>query len=537
MEPKVRGIGRGVHVYDFKSLYPSVMVSFNMSPETKRLDVLVNGPIPEGCCRTPNGVAFDLSKVGILVEALLEVLALRDKWKKAKKDHPPGTPGWNYANQMSTAYKVIANGFYGVLSSIWSRFYDPVIGEAITQTAKWLNVRTLEAAENDYFRARGIACRAVYADTDSGYLMGPTEEQMVGFREWCNSELYPRLLREQGCRTNTISIAYEKEYRRIVFNGSAKKLGKLCAKQYCGSYAHYEGKRATEESEPEVKGLACVRGDATRLAARLQKEAIDLLVGGLRLAKDGPVPTDDLARYRALIERHRALVLDGPLPIEDVEKSQGLDKPLRDYAERKRADGATSFPAHVEVAKILQQRGREVREGTRIAYVVADGSVSPMKVIPAEDYTGVEADRWYLWENLVYPATRHLLEGAFPPVDERGRPNVEHDWGRFARVRPKPDKSVLAGQMGLLGGDTWVSPRVASRRGEVRATLGLDDRALFRLEVAARALPGSDRIDLVAMDGGAQVAVSSHCVDLVALERAAAFREACASGVARYYAA
>jgi len=51
IEPKARGFCENVHVCDFKSLYPSIIITWNMSPETKAKDCPVNGPIPVNTCR------------------------------------------------------------------------------------------------------------------------------------------------------------------------------------------------------------------------------------------------------------------------------------------------------------------------------------------------------------------------------------------------------------------------------------------------------------------------------------------------------
>jgi DNA polymerase elongation subunit (family B) len=512
MQPRTHGIARGVHVCDFKSLYPSIMLSFNMSPETKR-QLPSNGPVPPGIARTPTGVSFDTTVEGVLVAALRELLRLRDHYKKLENSLPPGTDEWKRAHNMSTAYKVVANSFYGVLSSYYSRFCDTTIGEGITQTAKWLCKATMAAAEE-----RGW--KGVYSDTDSSYVQGPTEDEFRAFTVWCNTELYPRLLREQGCVENHIRVAYEKEFETIVF---------LAAKKYVARYAHREGKRATEESEPEIKGMEYVRGDALRLACTMQGEVIDMLVGRLHEARDGgAVPTTDLARYNAVLARYRELVLEGELGVDDLKLSKALNKPLREYAVKTKNDGtAAGQPPHVQVAHVLKERGEEVREGTRIDYVVADGSRSPMRVIPASDYTGTEADRYYLWESLVYPPTQRLVEAAFPPADERGRPRVEHDWSRWAKVRPSEGRGrnrVLEGQQALFGGglrpgvpttspsvppaalsapgDTRVSPPAPIRpRYEVRAALG-DDDEMLALEALVAAHPGGDDLDVVLAVGG-----------------------------------
>lgn len=450
MQPRTRGIAKDVHVADFASLYPSIILTFNMSPDT-RANANVNGPIPDGVARAPTtGVSFRVDHDGILPTALREMIRLRKAWNDKKASLPPGTPEWHEADRRSTAYKVAANSFYGVVGSAFSRYYDRSVAESVTQTGVWLIKQTNAEAEK-----RGMS--VVYTDTDSLYVQGATRDGFDSFVKWCNAELYPELLKKQGCRENTIKLAYEKEFARIVF---------ASAKRYAGSYRHYKGKEATANSKPEVKGLEYKRGDAAKLARTLQACVIDLLVGGLGLTKDGPVPTDDLERYHALLSKVRDYVLHKDrLPLDEVKLSKALSKPLREYAPKVSTHGKESESAHITVAKILLERGQEVAEKTRIEFVVIDGSVSPMKVIPADDYAG-EVDRHYIWERLVYPPTQRLLANAFP----------DHDWDAWAHTRPPKPRGrnkPLPGQLGFdLGEPVVITPKfVVDGHARVRPAL------------------------------------------------------------------
>lgn len=439
MDPTRTGILRDVHVADFAGLYPSIIITWNMSLETMRSDVRVvessfgrpsylahlplrRFPLPDGHCVAPDTeLVFMNEPEGILPAAVREFIRLRAYWNEEKKKHPPGSPAWHDANRRSAAFKICANSVYGVIGSIWSRFFDKRLAESVTQAGVWLIQETIKAGE-----PRGI--RTIYGDTDSTFAMGVTETAFEQFVGWANAELYPRILRERGCTRNVISLAYEKAFSVLVL------LGK---KRYAGLYAHYKGKRADATSKPEIKGLEFKRGDAARMARQMQSEAIDLLLAG----KHEPLP------YEELVMRYRTQVLEGEIALADVLLTKGLSKSLREYAVKKKADGTNAaLPPHVVVAKELAKRGRDVGAGVRIAYFVKDFSTDPPTYAPAEDWTG-DVDRFYVWENLVFPATQRVLACAFS----------SHDWRKFERARPAK-KGQAAGTAALFGAGALAVP-------------------------------------------------------------------------------
>lgn len=420
MEPKVVGIARDVHVADFAALYPSIILTWNMSPETK-VDVPVNGDeIPAGCCRAPSTrQGFRVEETGILPTALKKLIDLRKEWNAKKSSAVPGTPEWFEADRRSTAYKVVANSFYGGIGSPFSRFFDRRIAESVTKNGEWLLKHVIAEATR-----RGM--EVVYGDTDSVFVRNATRTEFEEFVRWCNEDFFPKEIARTGCRENFIKLAYEKQFRRIVFTGS---------KRYAGQYEHYKGKAATHDSKPEIKGLEFKRGDAALLARRLQEQIINRMI----------VEGDERAgTYREMLGEQLRRILNDVLPIEEVQISKAITKPLKDYVVKKKGDGEDgAMPPHVRVARILADRGADVGEGTRIAYVVLDGDGAINTPIPAADYVG-ECDRYYLWENLVYPPVQRLLVAAFPEVD----------WvSGLERIRPpKPrrvGKKASEGQLGL----------------------------------------------------------------------------------------
>jgi DNA polymerase elongation subunit (family B) len=405
MEPKGKGILRDVHVCDFSSLYPSIILTWNMSPETK-------GVGDERSKAAITDVEFATDREGILPVAVAELLRLRKAWNERKGEATPGTEEWKDADRRSTAYKIAANTFYGVIGAPLSRLFDREVAESVAQCGVWLIQETIKAAE-----AQGMT--VVYADTDGAYVTDCGRAAFDRFVEWCNVELYPPLLAARGCKLNHIHLAYEKAFDRIVFTR---------AKRYAGAFSHYKGTVATAESKPEIKGLEFKRGDSVRFARELQEEIVYMLVGYQR------EPSEDPIDYEQVANRWRTRILDGEIELSDVVIAKRLTKAIDDYSVRIKKDGerAAQLP-HIEIARVLRDRGRDVGEGVKIAYVCVDGGRSPKQYIPAEDWQGT-CDRHELWDSLVWPPTKRVLEAAFPG----------HGWERWDKTRPKKRRGKRA---------------------------------------------------------------------------------------------
>ena len=420
MEPTCKGMARNVHVADFAGMYPSIIMSWNMSTETHRPDIKLREDVstrpaylshlpardfplpPAHCVAARTDAVFATEPQGILALAVEELGRLRSSWNKKKAELPPGTPEWKEADRRSTAYKIARNSFYGVIGAPFSRFFRRKIAESVSQCGVFLIGEVIAAAKAKEFDV-------VYADTDSIFVRGVERPEFERFVEWCNTDLFPRLLREKGCTRNDIKLDYEKAFERIVF---------VSAKRYVGRYSHYKGTAARADSKPEIKGLEYKRGDVVRLARELQAEVIALLVSG----DDAPAATE----FVAIIDRWCDLILNGELTVDDVRISKRLAKPLGEYVRKTKADGNfASEQPHVAVARALKQRGQDVGEGSKIEYVVLDGGAAPMVVQPAADWDG-KCDRFYLWENLVWPPTERLLAAAYPG----------ESWSKWSVVRP-----------------------------------------------------------------------------------------------------
>ena len=124
----VPGLYDNVVVFDFASLYPSVIIQNNICFTTIS---------DQGTIVTPEGVKFldPATKEGILPRVMKGLLtARRDSKNKMKAAKSPEERG--YYNSVQNAQKILANAHYGVFASRFYRFTDRRIGGSITALAR-----------------------------------------------------------------------------------------------------------------------------------------------------------------------------------------------------------------------------------------------------------------------------------------------------------------------------------------------------------------------------------------------------------------
>lgn len=344
------------HVLDFAAMYPSIIMTWNMSPETAtdirlkedisaRPSYLMHAPVkeyplPAGHCYAANDRVFKAEPPGILAAAVAEIIRQRKEWSKLAESLAPGTDEAQEAKRRDIAYKQITNCFYGVVSGPFSRFHDERIGPAITATGAWLIKQVSE-----HVTRRGW--KLVFGDTDSVSFSGATREEARAFVEYCNEQLFPTLLKPMCTPSYALKLAYEKSFRRICL---------VSKKRYFAMWAVQKGKEPLLESRPEVKGLEYKRGDQYRLTRYLQAEVINGLLGfdpevakrineapegaerdAVRAASRMPAPIDEPAAYEAIVQRYLDHIFDTPrLPLEDAVQSAKLAKSIGDYSRKEK---------------------------------------------------------------------------------------------------------------------------------------------------------------------------------------------------------
>jgi len=192
-DPQV-GMHKWVMSFDLNSLYPHLIMQYNISPETlvaqnkvpnmsvdKLLDRKVDTSILKGVTLTPNGALFKTDKKGFLPEMMQSMYNDRVKYKKlllqAKQEYentkdPKLLKDISKYDNIQMAKKISLNSAYGALGNVWFRYYDLLVAEAIT-TSGQLSIRWIERDVNQYLNdilKTSGQDYVIASDTDSIYV-------------------------------------------------------------------------------------------------------------------------------------------------------------------------------------------------------------------------------------------------------------------------------------------------------------------------------------------------------------------------------
>jgi DNA polymerase-2 len=317
------GLHRNVWLFDFKSLYPSIIRTLNIDPLS-----YVERPSPDADLIRTAGAAF-VRTPGILPSMLDELFPRREAAKKA---------GDGVA---ANAIKILMNSFYGVLGAPSCRFYNPALVNAITGTG-----RELLLWSKAWFEAAGF--KVLYGDTDSLFVdsgAGDPDLARERGRELAaalNAGL-GRYVQEHWRVTSRLELEFEKLYLKL-FLPRARHSTRGASKRYAGLLggAHAEN--------VEFVGMEVVRRDWTALAKDVQRELYQ------RLFTDQSVD----AYLADVVKKVRNGELDSRLVYR-----KNLRKDTDEYTE--------TTPPHVAAARKSTQPS-----GRLISYVMTTAGAEPL---------------------------------------------------------------------------------------------------------------------------------------------------------------
>jgi DNA polymerase-2 len=320
LEP-IPGLHGNVWVFDFKSLYPSIIRTFNIDP----LSYVAAPSDDEDLIHTPGG-AF--RRAPAILPRLLDRLFPQREAAKANGD-----------DVAANAIKILMNSFYGVLGTPACRFYNPALANSITGTG-----RELLLWSKEWFERAGFV--VLYGDTDSLFVQAGIDDADAALAR--GRELAATLNRKladyiaaRWSVTSKLELEFEKLYLKL-FLPHARHSTRGASKRYAGLLYG--------SNEVQFVGMEVVRRDWTELAKQAQRELY------LRLFTDQPVDT-----YLAdLVRRVRNGQLDDALVYR-----KNLRKDADDYT--------ATTPPHVAAARKSTQG-----TGRLVAYVMTTAGPEPL---------------------------------------------------------------------------------------------------------------------------------------------------------------
>ncbi len=348
-EPR-RGIVEHIAVFDFRSLYPSIIVSHNIDPST-----LIVGNCREN--RAPGlEYCFSTEREGFIPAILRELVHRRGEVKKEMAESSGDRR--KMLSFTEKALKILANSFYGYMGYPRARWYRRECAESVAAFARMYIKQVMRIAEEEF------GLDVVYGDTDSLFVVIPPERRELA-REF--------LMRVNESMPGMIELEFEGFYRRGLF---------VTKKRYA---------LLSEDGRMVVKGLEFVRRDWAPIARETQREV-------LRILLEEADPEKAARLVREVIERIR----QRRVSLEEITIYTQLTKRIKSYR---------SIEPHVVAAQKLKERGKEVAPGMIIGYIITRGPKPiSQRALPVEFATLKDYDPEYYIDNQILPAIQRIFE-------------------------------------------------------------------------------------------------------------------------------
>jgi len=312
-DPKV-GMHPWVVSFDLNSLYPHLMLQYNMSPETYisddreyvTQDMVLKGDYlnkNRNVSVAANGVMFSNKKLGIIPEIIDEYYNNRSVIKKqmiaAEQQFEVETDPSekkrlkreiNQLHNSQMSIKIAMNSLYGATANIYFLYYINEMAEAIT-TSGQLSIRYAQKSVNEYLNkilGTDDVDYIIYIDTDSIYVnFGPLIQEVFGtididrnkgeefLDKVCSTKIeqvieegYENLARMLGTYRNAMVMKREKITDRAIF---------VAKKRYILNTLNSEGVHY-ETPKVSVTGLESVRSSTPEVCREKLKECFEIIM-------------------------------------------------------------------------------------------------------------------------------------------------------------------------------------------------------------------------------------------------------------------
>ena len=310
-DPQV-GMHKWVMSFDLNSLYPHLIMQYNISPETlvnsgadiekELVNKILDGKVKNDTkhCMTPNGAFFRKDVKGFLPELMENMYNDRVKYKKLMLEAQQEFENTKNKsllkdisrfNNIQMAKKISLNSAYGAIGNNWFRYFDLLVATAIT-TSGQLSIRWIEKSLNIYLNKILETDNLDYviaSDTDSVYITfdklvdklfpkGGSTEKIVNFLDKIANEKlepfidksYQHLAREMNAYEQKMVMAREVIADKGIW--TAKK-------RYILNVWDSEGVRY-KEPKMKIMGVEAVKSSTPAACREKIKEALPIIMNG-----------------------------------------------------------------------------------------------------------------------------------------------------------------------------------------------------------------------------------------------------------------
>lgn len=355
LEPK-RGVHENVAVLDFSAMYPSIMIKYNIGPDTLVVGEESSCEVIR-CYRAPETNYLFLSEPpAFLREALETLVEARKRVREAMRAFPADSTQYKMLDARQRALKVLANACYGYMAWTGARWFCRECAEAVADFGRESIRRVIEAAKR-------LGLEVIYGDTDSVFVK--YDEKAIG-------ELIKFVERELG-----LEIKVDKVYQRVFFTEAKKR--------YIG---------LTYDGRIDVVGFEAVRGDWAEIAKELQEKVAEAVLKTMDYRKALELVRNELINIRKG-------VTEGTADISKFIIWKTITKPLGEYE--------VEAP-HVVAARTLLKMGYSIEVGDKVGYVIVRGAgkiSERAKPYIAVDVREIDVD--YYTDHQIIPAVLRIL--------------------------------------------------------------------------------------------------------------------------------
>jgi DNA polymerase I len=368
----IKELHSDVAVFDFKAMYPSIIISYNICPTT-----ILKGELHmDGELVAKSGARFMPITVrqGIIPRILEHLTSERQAVKKKQKKETD-RERLRQLEAKQWALKIMANAFYGHMGYSRARVYDLDIANAITATGRETIKEVAKTIEGKYNH------QVVYGDTDSVFVKMDTDDMNaiydIGVK--MSSEISEDL-------PGVMELDFEKVFKRFL---------PLTKKRYA-AWRFDRKEDGTWKDKIETKGIETVRRDWCPLVGETVQKVIEILL-----------KEDDVKGALKYFKGVLNLLVTGQIEIQKLVITKTMTKSAGAY------DGTQP---HIELVKKMQARspGEAPGIGDRISYVIVKGRDMLSKRTEDPEYVrdhGLQVDSQYYIENQLLPPIERIFKG------------------------------------------------------------------------------------------------------------------------------